>query len=106
IPLLALALEVDRVLVDRLLRLVDVRDEVANPTGVVEFLALLVFALVDEDDAKTLRQERGLAQALKQRFRVPLGLLEDLGVGLEADRRAGVLGRPDRLHLRGGLAAD
>src|SRR6185503_16352644 len=74
IPLLALALEVDSVLVDRLLRLVDVRDEVANPAGVVEFLALLVFALVDEDDPKTLRQERGLAQALEQRVGVPLGL--------------------------------
>src|SRR4029079_19385410 len=80
-------------------------DEVANPAGVVEFLALLVFTLVDEDDAQALRQERGLAQALEQRVGVPLGLLEDLGVGLEADRRAGVFGRPDRLHLRRRLPA-
>ena len=105
IALVALALEVRDVLVGGLLRLVDVRDEVADAAGGEELLAVLALALVDEDDPQALGQERGLAEALGEPFRVPLGLLEDLGVGLEADRRAGLLGRPDRLHLRRRLAA-
>ena len=92
-------------LVGGLLRLVDVRDEVADAAGGEELLALVALALVDEDDPQALGQERRLAEALHEPFAVPLGLLEDLGVGLEADRRAGVLRRPDRLHLRGRLAA-
>ena len=58
---LDLALEVDDVLVDRLLRLVHVRDEVPDPAGVAELLALLALALVDEGDPQPLGQEGGLA---------------------------------------------
>ena len=50
--LLVLALEVDDVLVDRLLRLVDVGDEVLDPALVVELDRLAVGALVDELDAQ------------------------------------------------------
>ena len=39
-PVVALALEVDDVLVHRVLRLVDVRDEVADPAFVVELVGL------------------------------------------------------------------
>jgi hypothetical protein len=53
----------------------------------------------------SLGEERRLAEPLGEPFGVPLGLLEDLGVGLEADRGSRVLGRPDRLHLRRRLAA-
>ena len=75
------------------------------PPGAKNSSRVLALALVDEDDPQALGQERGLAQALDEPFGVPLGLLEDLGVGHEADRRAGVLRRPDRLHLRRRLAA-
>ena len=90
--LVGLALEVDNVLVDRVLRLVDVRDEVLDAAFVVELDGLAVGALVDELDVETLRQERGLAQTLHERVRVHVELLEDLGVREEVDRRAGVLG--------------
>ena len=107
VALLALALEVDDVLVHRVLGLVDVRDEVSDPALVVELLGLPAGALVREDDAKAAGEEGGLAQALQQRRRVELGLLENLGVGKERDRRPRlVLARDaDRLHLRRRLAA-
>ena len=82
--LVGLALEVDDVLVDRVLRLVDVRDEVADAALVVELDRLAVGALVDELDVQALREERRLAQALRERVRVDVELLEDLGVGQEA----------------------
>src|SRR5207248_8959092 len=61
-PLLTLALEVRDVLVDRVLRRVHVRDEVADPALVVELDSLPAGALVDEDDAQPPGQERGLAE--------------------------------------------
>src|SRR5213075_1635340 len=61
----ALALEVDEVAVDRILRLVDVRDEVLDDALVVELDRLTVSALVDDLDVQTLCEERGLAQALR-----------------------------------------
>ena len=79
--LLALALEVDDVLVDRVLCLVDVLDEVPDAAVVVELLPVLALALVDEHDPQATRQERGLPQALGQRLLRPFELLEDLGVG-------------------------
>ena len=106
--LVGVALEIDDVLVDRVLRLVDVRDEVADAALVVELDGLAVRALVDELDVEALGEERGLAQALGDRRRVDVELLEDLGVGQEGDRRPDgvVLGHlPDDLHVAGGLAA-
>src|SRR5436309_384150 len=85
IALVALALEVDEALVDRVLRLVDVRDEVLDPALVTELHRLAVRALVDEPDQQAAREERRLAQALRDRACLDLELLEDLGVGMEAD---------------------
>jgi hypothetical protein len=61
LPVVALALEVDDVLVDRVLRLVDVSDEVLDSAFVVELGGLAGGPLVGEDDPETLGQERRLA---------------------------------------------
>ena len=100
-----LALEVDHVLVDGILCAVDVRDEVTDAALGVELVTRLGLPLVDQDDAQALREERGLAEPLHERVARPLDLLEDLGVGEEADRRAGVGRLPDLEHLGGRLAA-
>ena len=52
--LVALALEVDDVAVDGVLRLVHEGDEVPDPALGVELLGLLALALVDEDDVEAL----------------------------------------------------
>ena len=92
-------------LVHRVLRLVHVGDEVADTALGVELVPLLALALVDEHDPQPLGQERGLAQALDERLLGPLELLEDLGVGQERDRRAGLLRRADLLQVGRRLAA-
>ena len=90
--LVGLALEVDDVLVDRVLLLVDVRDEVPDPALVVKLDRLAVGALVGELDGEALREERGLTQALRDGAGIDVDLLEDLRVRHERDRRAGLLG--------------
>ena len=95
-----LDLEVDDVLVHRLLRGVDVRNEVPDPALVVKLLALASSALVGEHDAEPPRQERRLAEALRQHLGRPLQLVEDVRVRPERDGRPGVLRRADRLHIR------
>ena len=85
-----LALEVDDVLVDGVLRVVDVGDEVLDPALGVELVPVLALALVDEHDPQAAREERRLAQALHERLDREVDLLEDLRVGEEVDRRAGV----------------
>ena len=99
--LVALALEVDDVLVDGVLRLVDVRDEVADPALVEELVRLTARALVAQHDAETTGEESGLAEALQQRCRIVIRLVEHLGVGEERDGRPGLVlaGDADRLHL-------
>ena len=47
-------------------------------------------ALVGDRDLQAAREERRLAQALLEHGEVEVGDLEDLGVGAELDRRAGV----------------
>src|SRR5206468_3322295 len=86
------------VLVDRVLGVVDVRDEVADATLVVELDRLPLGALVDEADEEPLGEECRLPQALRERVRAHIELLEVLRVGEEADGRAGL--------VRGGLADD
>ena len=105
--LVALALEVHDVLVHRVLRLVDVRDEVPDPALVVELVGPAAGALVADDDAQPAREERGLAQALEKRRGVELGLLEHLRVGQERDGRAGLVlpGHADCRHVGCGLAS-
>src|SRR5205823_8057626 len=111
--LLALALEVRDLLVDRVLVRVDVGDEVPDPTLEVELSALAAGPLVGEDDPQPASQERRLAQALAERLVRPVAVLEDLlDVGEEGDRRAGVgrlaghLELPGRLSAREGLLVD
>src|SRR5581483_1553495 len=63
--------------------------EVPDPALVVELdRSAAVGALVDESDAQSLRQERGLAETRDERRRVVHGLFEDLGVREEGDRRS------------------
>src|SRR5947208_16017707 len=105
--LLGVSLEVDESLVDRILRLVDVGDEVADAVLVVELDGLSVRALVDELDVQTLREERGLPQPLGNSRRLDVELLEDLGIGQERDRRArrvALRHLPDDLHVAGRLS--
>src|SRR3954452_2882778 len=95
----ALALEVRDVPVHRVLRLVDVADEVLDTALVVKLDAIATRALVGEDDAQAARQERRLAEALPQRLGGELELVEYLGVGQEGDRHPGLVRDPARLHV-------
>src|SRR5919201_4191577 len=101
LTLVAFALEVDEAAVDRILGLVDVRDEVLDATLVVELDGLAVSALVDQFDVQPAREKRGFTQALRDRPRLDVELLEDLGIGKKRDRRSGVLAveLPDDLHI-------
>ena len=72
-----LAAHVDRLLVDRRLVLVQVRDERDDAALVVELVALAV-ALVVERDEDAAVQERELAQPLRERVEAEDGGLEDL----------------------------
>ena len=83
------------------------RDEVSDPTFVVEFDNLAAGALVGQDDPQATREERRLAQPLLQRFGRELQLLEDLRVGQERDRRprVAVVRVADHCQIRVGDAA-
>ena len=87
-----LAVEEGDPLVNGVLRLVHVCDEVPDPALVVELVPVVALTLVDERDAKPTRQERRLAQPLDEGLHGELELLEDLRVGEERDRRAGLVG--------------
>ena len=80
-------IEVDDVLVDALLAVVHVGDEVADAALEPEIRPLSAGALVGELDAQPTREKRHLAQALRQRLERVVGLVEDVGVGQERDRR-------------------
>ena len=78
-------LEVDDPLVDRVLALVDVRDEVADAAVVLELVAVVALARSSmRTICEALGQEGGLAQALDKRLGGEIDLLEDVGVGQEA----------------------
>ena len=70
-----------------------------------DVLAHLVLALVAQGDADAGVQKGCLAHALEEHFVVILGGLKDLGVGLEADGRAALVGAGHRVDLFHGLAA-
>ena len=93
LALLLLALEEDRLAVQRVLVLVEVADEVLDPALVLEGDAVGLAALVDQLDLQAAGEEGRLAQALGQGLEVELDLLEDLRVGLEGQRRAGLVRR-------------
>ena len=82
----------------RLLRRVEVRDEVDDAAVVLEdLLGRLVAALVAEDDLEALVEEGHLAQPLDQRLGAELDLFHDRRVGPERDRRARLVGVADAL---------
>ena len=68
-------------------------DEVLDPALVLEGDAVGLAALVDQLDLQAAGEEGGLAQPLGERLEVELDLLEDLEVGQEGQRGAGLLGR-------------
>ena len=90
LALLVLAFEIRDALVDRVLRSVDVRNEVSDPALVVELDLLAAGTLVGQDDPQAAGEKGRLAQPLLQRFGRELELLEDLRIGQERDRRARV----------------
>ena len=76
-----LAAHVDRLLVDRRLVLVQVRDERDDAAFVVKLVALAVALVVERDDNAAV-QEGELAQPLRQDVEAEDRRLEDLGSGL------------------------
>ncbi len=97
--LVALAREIDDLLADRLLVLVEVGDEVLDPTLVAELFLRAGAALVDQRDAQAAREKRRLAQAVLERADVEVDRLEDLGVGQERHGQAGALALRQRPAL-------
>ena len=85
---------------------VDIGDELADTALIAHRLALLLpGALVCDRDAQTRVQEGLLAHARVQHLIVIDKRVEHLGVGLEGDGRAGVVGRADDPHLLRDMAA-
>ena len=91
--LAALALEEDDLRVQRLLVLVEVADEVLDAAFVLELDLLALGPLVAQHDVQAAGQEGRLAQPLHERVEVELLDVEDVRVGQEGDRRAGLVGR-------------
>ena len=89
LTVLGLALEVDDLPVDRLLVLVQVRDEVPDAALVAELDALAGAALVDQLDPQALGEESRLPHALGEGLEVEVGRVHDLEVGKKRDRRPG-----------------
>src|SRR5690606_713546 len=113
---LTLGLEADDARVDRVLRVVDVLDEILEPArvvvgplldagalarGVLTLAVLLGHPLVAEHDRQALVEERHLLEPARHGLGVVLGGLEDLGVGPERDRRAAALRGPGVDQLAG-----
>src|SRR5206468_10687960 len=90
-----LALEEQHLRMQRGLVLVQVLDELDDPALVEERVAPRI-ALVLDDDLEAAVQERQLAQTIAERVEREGRLLEDRRRRLEADDRAGLLGRPGR----------
>ena len=103
-----LALDVDGVLeaLGDVLAVIEEPHEVDDAAGIAELLdARGGLALVGEGDLEVLVEERRLLQAVVQGVEVVDAGLEDLIVGPEGHRGAGLLGLTHDLHLLGGLAA-
>ena len=96
VALLARAREGDDVRVRRILRGVDVADEVGDAALVAEGLVPLAAALVDQLEAEARGQEGHLAHARRQHVELELAILEDVEVGHEDDGRAGLVGVRER----------
>ncbi len=94
----------DRLVVDDLLVGVEELHELLD-AALEEESVLLVVALVDDGDAAAGVQEGQLAQAVGHGVERKYALAEDLGIGLEVDHGAVVLGGPYGLDVGLGLAA-
>jgi hypothetical protein len=94
-----LAAHVDRLVVDRVLVLIQVLHEGDDAPFVEELVRLAVGALVVDRDGDAGVEEGELAQALGERVEAEFGRLEDLRVGLEGDLRAALLRRAGRLEV-------
>ena len=98
-----LLLEEDDPLVERLLALVEVLHEVADPAGVLvgHLERAFLRPLVTEVDLEALGQEGHLLETCEQRLGPELGLLEHRRVGPEGDGRALLAGaaHPDQRPL-------
>ncbi len=94
LTLVFVALEEDDLFVHGVLVLVEMADEVLDPTLVLEGDAVGRAALVDQLDLQAAGQEGRLAQALGQRLEVELDLVfEDFEVRQEGDLGPVLLGR-------------
>ncbi len=101
-----LGLEGDHRLVERLLRRVEVLDEVDEAAVVLERLfERFLRSLVTEPDFEALVEEGHLPQPLEEGLGPELGVLEHVGVGPERDLGPGLVGGTDLLDLARGLAA-
>ena len=89
----------------RLLRLVQVLDEVRDAALVLELRPAALPALVDQLDPQAAGEEGGLTEALGEDVEVEFDLLEDLGVGPEGDGRPGGLHGPALLEPAERLAS-
>ena len=89
---LALAFEVNRLLVQHGFAAIQVPDELGDAAAVVKLVLLRRFhALIGQRDGEAFVQKRQLAQPLRQRVEVELRRVHDGGVGLERDLGAGLL---------------
>src|SRR5208282_5082446 len=100
----ALALDVDGGIVQRALAAVQVLHEFADAAGEAE-LGLLVRALVLEGDFEALVQEGQLAQALGQHVVTEVRGVEDFGIGMKGELRAGAARLAGFLEFSGRSAA-
>ena len=103
--LVAVGLEEDDLLLDRVLVLVEVADEVLDAALVVELGLGALGALVGQRDAEAAGEEGGLAQALLERRELEVERLEHFGVRQEGDDRARLVRRLALLQRALGRAA-
>ena len=99
----ALAFHVDRGIVKRLLAAIQMLDEFGDAAGEAEF-GFLVAALVVERDFQALVEEGELAEALRKRVEAVDSLVENRGIGVKGDFRAGLARFAGGFELRGGNA--
>ena len=86
---IALAFDVNRRIVKRLLAAIEVLDELHDAAGKAK-LGCFVAALILERDLQALIQKGQLAQALREDVVAEINLFENAGIGVKCDLRAGL----------------
>ena len=99
----ALALEVDRRIMQRGFSAIQMLDELRDAAGELEFRGLFR-ALVGERDLQAFIQKGQFAQALRQGVKTVHGLLENRGIRMEGNFCPGLAGLTGLLQFVGGLA--